>query len=71
MKQNKFYLSSFVSLCVCLPPDVPDDLLDFEQAIALAKLTHVTQPAAGVLYLPLDAELEAAKCGRCREFSLD
>ena len=46
-------------------------LLDVEQAIALVKLAHVTQPAAGVLHLPLDAELEAAKYGRCREFSLD
>ena len=46
MKQNKFYLSS------------PSVFLDFEQTIALAKLTHVTQPAAGVLHLPLDAELE-------------
>ena len=46
-------------------------LLNVEQAIALARLTHVTQPAAGVLHLPLESELEAAKCGWCREFSLD
>ena len=53
-----------VSLCVCaIGLEMIKHLLDVEQAIALAKLAHVTQPAAGVLHLPLDAELEAAKCG--------
>ena len=54
VKENKL---PNVSLCVfTISLEMIKHLLDIEEAIALSKLAHVAQPAAGVLHRPLDTE---------------